>query len=316
VRSLFSFEYFRLIISLFVLFTISTSFLFFLRAAMKCLLAFLFLALCSGNHATQLTRSVQQRMVLAYIADTFANKGFLRADPFEPSPAQMVEIDAQIKQLITNTFEQMKSDAAVASQFSNDVTKEAEAQNSVEPASPGAVLASITEELSAPVLPPQPQQQLQEPRLPEEKAQLEQQTSSNAGLVEIDAMASRHLRGRGFGGLKKAYKALGKAAKGAVKDFAHLELTGDLDKFKGQVYEDCMACRFIWKQVEMDVSNARYIEDVQASFEHNCLDAQKSSIFYKACEDMYDDMYAMSDDYMSSDYTVDKMCQRANMCKK
>jgi len=76
-----------------------------------------------------------------------------------------------------------------------------------------------------------------------------------------------------------------------------------------------MACRFIWKQVEMDVSNAKYVEDVQASFEHNCLDAQKSTVFYKACEDMYDDMYALTDDYMSSDFTVDKMCQRANMCK-
>ncbi len=45
---------------------------------------------------------------------------------------------------------------------------------------------------------------------------------------------------------------------------------------------DCMACRMVWKQVEMDVSNARYIEDVQASFEHNCMNAQKSNIFYKA----------------------------------
>ena len=34
------------------------------------------------------------------------------------------------------------------------------------------------------------------------------------------------------------------------------------------------------------------------------------------CEDMYDDMYAMTDDYMANDYTVDQMCQRANMCKK
>jgi hypothetical protein len=31
----------------------------------------------------------------------------------------------------------------------------------------------------------------------------------------------------------------------------------------------------------MDVANARYPEDVQASFEHNCLEAQKSEIFYK-----------------------------------
>lgn len=31
----------------------------------------------------------------------------------------------------------------------------------------------------------------------------------------------------------------------------------------------------------MDIANARYPEDVQASFEHNCLEAQKSEIFYK-----------------------------------
>jgi hypothetical protein len=44
--------------------------------------------------------------------------------------------------------------------------------------------------------------------------------------------------------------------------------------------EDCCGCRFVWSQVEMDIGSARYIEDVQASFEHNCMDAQKSSIFY------------------------------------
>ena len=43
---------------------------------------------------------------------------------------------------------------------------------------------------------------------------------------------------------------------------------------------DCTGCKMIWQQVEMDVGNARYIEDVQASFEHNCMDAQKSTIFY------------------------------------
>jgi len=79
-------------------------------------------------------------------------------------------------------------------------------------------------------------------------------------------------------------------------------------------YEDCMACRLIWRQVEMDVANARYVEDVESSFEHNCLDAQKSMIFYKACQDMENDLYAMVDDYMSGQYTVDKMCLRSKMC--
>jgi len=79
--------------------------------------------------------------------------------------------------------------------------------------------------------------------------------------------------------------------------------------------EDCCGCRFVWSQVEMDIGSARYIEDVQASFEHNCMDAQKSSIFYPVCEDMYDDMYALTDDYMSNKFSVSTMCQRGKFCK-
>lgn len=100
---------------------------------------------------------------------------------------------------------------------------------------------------------------------------------------------------------------------GALKNFAN-KLTGKYRPSNSQIYEDCMACRMVWKQVEMDISNPRYVEDVQASFEHNCMDAQKSTIFYKGCEDMYDDMYAMTDDYMSGQYTTSQMCQRAKMC--
>ncbi len=32
----------------------------------------------------------------------------------------------------------------------------------------------------------------------------------------------------------------------------------------------------------MDVANARFVEDVEASFQRNCMDLQKSQIFYKA----------------------------------
>jgi hypothetical protein len=85
-------------------------------------------------------------------------------------------------------------------------------------------------------------------------------------------------------------------------------------KPKAQAVEDCTGCQFIWKQVEMDVGSGRFVEDVQASFEHNCMDAQKSTIFYGVCEDMYDDMYALTDDYMSNQYDVKKMCKRAKMC--
>ena len=127
---------------------------------------------------------------------------------------------------------------------------------------------------------------------------------AGAQFLEVDASSSR----TGF--LIKA----GKKLFGAGKKLKN-KITGGDQKPAGQIYEDCMGCRFIWKQVEMDVSNARYVEDVQASFEHNCLDAQKSEIFYKVCEDMYDDMYALTDDYMSNDWTTDQMCQRAKLCK-
>lgn len=32
------------------------------------------------------------------------------------------------------------------------------------------------------------------------------------------------------------------------------------------------------------------------------------------CESMFDDIYAMIDDYLSNEYTVDQMCIRAQMC--
>lgn len=43
----------------------------------------------------------------------------------------------------------------------------------------------------------------------------------------------------------------------------------------------CMACRLAWAKVEMDVSNARYIQDVENSFKWHCQDMQKSPIFYE-----------------------------------
>jgi len=101
---------------------------------------------------------------------------------------------------------------------------------------------------------------------------------------------------------KKGGKKGGKGKKGPQKSVS-------------QEVEDCAGCKFVWGQVEMDIGNARYVEDVQASFEHNCMDAQKSTIFYGVCEDMYDDMYAMTDDYMSNRFSVKKVCQRAKMCK-
>jgi hypothetical protein len=143
------------------------------------------------------------------------------------------------------------------------------------------------------------------PRFAEVRTDVKAQAETEA---ETEAGARQRLleRGKMFSKQKHTRRATvetssQKAAKGPKKS-------------KAQKLEDCTACMFIWAQVEMDVGSARYVEDVQASFEHNCMDAQKSSIFYSACEDMYDDMYALTDDYMSNKFPVKKICKRAKLC--
>ena len=84
------------------------------------------------------------------------------------------------------------------------------------------------------------------------------------------------------------------------------------DGRKAQSAEKCAACKFVWVQIKGDVANAKFIQEVQAAFTHNCANAQKSTIFYEACEDMYDDMYAMTDDYMTNSDTI--VCEKAGLC--
>lgn len=57
---------------------------------------------------------------------------------------------------------------------------------------------------------------------------------------------------------------------------------------KAQDVEDCVACRYIWLQVEMDVGNSQIEENIYDSFTQNCIEAQKAPIFYPACQDMFD----------------------------
>lgn len=63
---------------------------------------------------------------------------------------------------------------------------------------------------------------------------------------------------------------------------------------------DCVACRWIWLSVELDVGNSQIEEAIYDSFTRRCIDAQKAPIFYAACEDMFDDVYGMIGDYMVS----------------
>jgi len=238
------------------------------------------LALCIALASATVSVDVGRPDILAHVANTFVGKGFARVDPFDLSPQEMAHLNSQVDDMLQESL------------------IEAQAETEDENKNPEAVLASLRETVSA-----MEQSNLQATQSLEDRLRLNEQMKQTAAdsvepqLLEADATA------RTEGVFNKLHH---------IKQHLH---GGDHDKFPAQRYEDCMACRFIWKQVEMDVSNAKYVEDVQASFEHNCLDAQKSTVFYKACEDMYDDMYALTDDYMSSDFTVDKMCQRANMCK-
>lgn len=176
-----------------------------------------------------------------------------------------------------------------------------------------AVLSRVADALAAAgVAPASAAEPASSPALVEEHAEELAGLSAAHGALHPGAAEPRFAERR-FSWLKKLVNT-GKSL-WDKKEYLQRKLTGDNRVNYAQQYEDCMGCRLVWKQVEMDVSNARYIEDVQASFEHNCMDMQKTNIFYKVCEDMYDDMYAMTDDYMSNKYTVDQMCIRAKMCR-
>jgi len=221
--------------------------------------------------------------VLSRIADSFVSRGYVRSDPFELSPLQLKQ-----------SLQEQPLDAdTAAADFAGDVAR----------ANQPSEFDALLEADSA----ANPEQQLKD--IQSAISQLETPES----LLETDAGLSM-----GKGVSKSGSSSHSKGLSAGHSGHAHHGLKGKAGhggRANSQAIEDCLACRFIWKQVEMDVANARYVEDVQASFEHNCLDAQKGSVFFKGCEDMYDDMYAMTDDYMSNEYTVSTMCKRANMCK-
>jgi len=78
--------------------------------------------------------------------------------------------------------------------------------------------------------------------------------------------------------------------------------------------EDCVACRYVWLQVEMDVGNSQIEENIYDSFYQNALEAQKAPIFYPACQTMFDSIDDMIGDYMDG-YTVNQMCENSLLCR-
>jgi len=202
------------------------------------------------------------RDIIHEVAHSFAEKGYVRQDPFELSPQEQQHTEVlESKHLLAKN-----APVESATRFKESAPEEIVPQ------------ASDKQAMTLPTL---------------------METHSSVGISRAHSK-----RRTGFL-LASIYQAGQKLAN---------KLSGKFQPSNSQIFEDCMACRMVWRQVEMDISNARYVEDIQASFEHNCMDAQKSTLFYKACEDMYDDIYAMTDDYMSGQYTVDQMCQRAKLC--
>jgi len=220
--------------------------------------------------------------LLSRVADSFVSRGYVRADPFELSPLQ-VQKSLQEQPLDADT---------VGAEFASDIARENQ------PSEFEALLEANSKV--------NPEQQLKD--IQAAIATL----STHESLIEMGAGMLQGAPGSSKSGSSRSQSGSSGSRGGHHPAPGH---AGTGRRASAQAIEDCMACKFIWKQVEMDVANARYVEDVQASFEHNCLDAQKSTVFFKACEDMYDDMYAITDDYMSNEYTVGTMCRRANMCK-
>jgi len=78
--------------------------------------------------------------------------------------------------------------------------------------------------------------------------------------------------------------------------------------------EDCVACQYVWKQVEQDVGNSAITQTIYDAFHANALDAQRTPIFYPACQTMFDAADDMIGDYMDG-YTVDQVCENSMLCR-
>jgi len=78
--------------------------------------------------------------------------------------------------------------------------------------------------------------------------------------------------------------------------------------------EDCVACQFVWKQVEQDVGNSAITQTIYDSFNANAQDAQRTPLFYPAVQNMFDAVDDMITDYMEG-YTVNQICENSMICR-
>jgi len=84
--------------------------------------------------------------------------------------------------------------------------------------------------------------------------------------------------------------------------------------FRGEDVEDCVACRYIWLQVESEVGNVARPESVYDSFNRHCKVAISTHVFQPACMDMHAQADDMIGDYMDG-YTINQLCENARLCR-
>ncbi len=84
--------------------------------------------------------------------------------------------------------------------------------------------------------------------------------------------------------------------------------------FEARLLEDCMACRFVWKNVEMDVGNTEQQKVVYDSFINQCKLAMKAPIMYMPCQHMYGRVDNMVTGYAAG-MTVEEVCAQARLCR-
>jgi len=116
---------------------------------------------------------------------------------------------------------------------------------------------------------------------------------------------------------KKAGQYLGEVGHFAARmAYRHLRANVprlEVGKEAGDV-EDCVACRYVWFQVEMDVGGSVIEDNIYDAFHANALEAQKTGIFYPACQTMFDSIDDMLADYLDG-YTVDQLCENSMLCR-
>jgi len=85
--------------------------------------------------------------------------------------------------------------------------------------------------------------------------------------------------------------------------------------FRKQDIEDCVACQYVWHQVEVEIGNTQLTDNIYDVFTQTCTDAQKAPIFYSACEHMFDSVYDMISDYTTGHMNINQMCIAAGFCR-